>query len=230
LAEQKIDSAHLYAQKSFERLPNNMPHYDLYMKTLVAKRDILNIHATFERVKSIAGDTKIAWLIYIRSLAQTTSLGDPFSMSKASEAYRLFPDDETIYTLFRILTYGQQRVLNAESLYNQGVPKYESADYSAASSFFTKAFDEDPLNYSYSLNAGLAFYESKDYEKAIKYFDLTLNSKKSAEIERAYRFKALSLLYSNRRPQGCAVYLKLKNNFPKRMYEQEFQKFCLKNN
>ncbi len=230
LMEQKMDSAHFYAKKSFERLPNNMPHYDLYMKTLVAKRDILNIHATFERVKSIAGDTKIVWLIYIRSLAQTTSLGDPFSMSKASEAYRLFPDDETIYTLYRILTYGQQRVLNAESLYNQGVPKYESADYLAASSFFTQAFDEDPLNYSYSLNAGLAFYESKDYEKAIKYLDLTLNSKKPVEIERAYRFKALSLLYSNRRPEGCAVYLKLKNNFPKRMYEQEFQKFCLRSN
>ena len=109
LAEQKIDSAHIYAQKSFNRLPNNMPHYDLYMKTLVAKRNILKIHATFERVKSIAGDTKIVWLIYIRSLAQTTSLGDPFSMSKASEAYKLFPDDQTIFTLYRILTYGQQK-------------------------------------------------------------------------------------------------------------------------
>ena len=125
---------------------------------------------------------------------------------------------------------GNKRVLNAESLYNQGVSKYQSADYSAASSFFIQAFDEDPLNYSYALNAGLALYEAKDYEKAIEYYDLSFNSKKSAEIERAYRFKALCLFYLNRRPEGCAVYLKLKNNFPKRMYEQEFQKFCLKNN
>ena len=36
----KIDSAYVYAKKAFDGLPNNMPHYDMYMKTLVAKKMI----------------------------------------------------------------------------------------------------------------------------------------------------------------------------------------------
>ena len=48
LQEGKLDSAYVYAKKAFEGLPNNMPHYDMYMKTLVAKREIATIDDVFE--------------------------------------------------------------------------------------------------------------------------------------------------------------------------------------
>ena len=38
LQEGNIDSSYIYAKKAFDGLPNNMPHYDMYMKTLVAKK------------------------------------------------------------------------------------------------------------------------------------------------------------------------------------------------
>ena len=117
--EGKLDSAYVYAKKAFEGLPNNMPHYDMYMKTLVTKRDFTTIDKTFEKMISLAGNKKIIWTIYIRTLAQTRSLGDPYAMDKAAEAYQLFPQDETIFSLYRILTYGQQRMVEAESLNQQ---------------------------------------------------------------------------------------------------------------
>jgi O-antigen ligase/Tfp pilus assembly protein PilF len=225
--EGKLDSAYVYAKKAFEGLPNNMPHYDMYMKTLVAKRDLTTIDQTFEKMISLGGNQKIIWTIYIRSLAQTRSLGDPYAMDKAASAYQLFPQDETIFSLYRMLTYGQQRMVEAENLNQQASNLYNNKEFEAAATLFQQAFDKDPLQHTYSLNAGLGYYEAKQYDKALQLFDLALTSKKEDTKERALRFKGLSLYAAGRGPEACAVFLRLKNKYPKRMYQQEFQKYCL---
>ena len=230
LQEGKLDSAYVYAKKAFEGLPNNMPHYDMYMKTLVAKRDLTSIDKAFEKILSLAGNQKVIWTIYIRSLAQTRSLGDPFAMDKAASAYKLFPNDETIFSLYRLLTYGQQRMVEAESLSQQASSLYNNKEFEAAASLFQQAFDKDPLQHTYSLNAGLGYYEAKQYDKAIQLFDLALTSKNEATKERALRYKGLSLFAAGRGPEACAVFLRLRNKYPKRMYQQEFQKYCLGQN
>ena len=228
--EGKLDSAYVYAKKAFEGLPNNMPHYDMYMKTLVAKRDLTAIDQTFEKMISLAGNQKIIWTIYIRSLAQTRSLGDPFAMDKAASAYQLFPQDETIFSLYRMLTYGQQRMVEAENLNNQATEVYNNKEYGKAATLFQQAFDKDPLQHTYSLNAGLGYYEAKQFDKAIQLFDLALTSKNEDTKERALRYKGLSLFAGGRGPEACAVFLRLRNKYPKRMYQQEFQKYCLGQN
>lgn len=230
LNENKVDSAFVYAKKAFEGLPNNMPHYDVYMRTLVLKKDYTGIDNAFNLVQSLAGDTKTIWLIYIRSLAQTRSLGDPFAMEKAAEAYRLYPEDETIFLLYRILTYGQPRVAEAEQIFQKAKEAYDKKQFANAADLFGQAFDLDPLRYNYSLNAGLSYYEDKQYDQALKYFDLSLVAKRGIIAERAMRFKALSLLLMGEGSRACAVFLKLRNTYPKRMYQQEFQKYCLKKN
>ena len=228
--EGKVDSAYIYAKKAFKGLPNNMPHYDMYMKTLVIKKDIEEIENTFNLVRSLGGNTLTIWTIYIRSLAQTRSLGDPYAMQKAAEAYKLFPKDDTIFSFYRILTYGQQRLIEAEELNKQATLAYNNKDFITAAKLFKSAFDKDPLQHTFSLNTGLAFYEAKEYNKAIDYFKLSVISKKNSIIEKSLRYNALALLQQNRRSEACAVFLKLKNTFPKRMYEQEFQKYCLAQN
>ena len=215
------------AKKAFDGLPNNMPHYDMYMKTLVAKKMISEIEKSFETVRKLSGDTKIIWTIYIRSLAQTRGLGDPFAMEKASVAYSLFPNDDTIFAFYRMLTYGQQRMLEAEQISIEATKAYNNKDFVTAGNLFEQSFDKDPLEHTYSLNAGLAFYEAKNYEKAIKYFNLSSTSKIRETIEKSIRYKALSLFAINKRSEACAAFLRLKNEYPRRMYEQEFNKYCL---
>ena len=227
LQEGKIDSAYVFAKKAFDGLPNNMPHYDMYMKTLVAKKMISEIEKSFETVRKLSGDTKIIWTIYIRSLAQTRGLGDPYAMEKASVAYSLFPNDDTIFAFYRMLTYGQQRMLEAEQISIEATKAYNNKDFVTAGNLFEQSFDKDPLEHTYSLNAGLAFYEAKNYEKAIKYFNLSSTSKIRETIEKSIRYKALSLFAINKRSEACAAFLRLKNEYPRRMYEQEFNKYCL---
>ena len=227
LQEGNIDSSYIYAKKAFDGLPNNMPHYDMYMKTLVAKKSITEIDEAFNKVRKLGGDTKIIWTIYIRSLAQTRGLGDPFAMEQASIAYNRYPNDATIFALYRMLTYGQQRMVEAEQLSIEATTSYNNKEYFKAAQLFEKAFDLDPLETTYSLNAGLAYYESQNIDEAIKYFDLSLTSKNKETVEKALRYKGLTFLKANRNPEACAAFLRLKNDYPKRMYLQEFNKYCL---
>ena len=227
--EKKYDSAYVYAKKAFSGLPNNMPHYDLYMKTLVAQKRTSEIYSTFNRVRQLAGDTKTIWLIYLRSLAQTHSLGNAFAMEEAQRGFNLYPDDESIFTLYRILTYGQQRLVEAGNLFNEASTAYQNRDFETAVNGFKKAFDLDPLNYAYALNAGLAYYESGRYAEAVPLFKLAQNSKRADNKERAMRFEGLALYQAGEPSKSCAVFNRLKNTYPKRMYLQEFQKYCFKN-
>ena len=203
-----------------------MPHYNVYMNAMTARADREGINDAFEHVRSLAGDTAIIWVIYLRALAQVSSLGDPFVMDKASKAFKLYPLDKDIFNLYRILTYGQQRVVQAEQLYKTGTESYNASNFEIASGQFKQAFDLDPLEYTYALNSGLALYQNNQFEEAIRYFDITQSSHKDALKEKALRYKGLALYKIGKVPEACAVFLKLMNTYPKRMYQQEFQKYC----
>ena len=82
IEENKIDSSYYYAKKAFDGLPNNMPHYDMYMRNLAYKRDAPAINEAFERVRKLGGDTKSIWTIYLRTLALTRSLAILFRWQK----------------------------------------------------------------------------------------------------------------------------------------------------
>ena len=71
---------------------------------------------------------KIIWTIYIRSLAPNKKLGDPYGMDKAAKL-SLFPQDETIFSLYRMLTYGQQRMVEAENLNQQASNLYNNQEF-----------------------------------------------------------------------------------------------------
>ena len=226
LQEKKIDSAYHYSKLAFYNLPNNMPHYNIYMNAMTARADREGINDAFEHVRSLAGDTAIIWVIYLRALAQVSSLGDAFVMDKASKAFKLYPLDKDIFNLYRILTYGQQRVVQAQQLYKTGTESYNVLNFEIASGQFKQAFDLDPLEHTYALNSGLALYQNNLFEEAIRYFDITQSSHKDALKEKALRYKGLALYKIGKASEACAVFLKLMNTYPKRMYQQEFQKYC----
>ena len=230
IEENKVDSSYYYAKKAFDGLPNNMPHYDIYMRNLAYKRDAPAINEAFERVRKLGGDTKSIWTIYLRTLALTRSLGDPFSMAKAQEAFKIYPTDKNIFDLYRILTYGQQRISEADNLSSQAKTFFDKESYSDAANLYVQAFDKDPLRYSISINAAFSFFNLKDYKNALKYFAFATQSKKPEVIEKGMRYKALSLLYLGDSEKACAEFIKLISKFPKRMYQQEFNKYCRRNN
>ncbi len=226
LQENKIDSAYYYAKLAFDGLPNNMPHYDMYMRTLAFKKDAVAINEAFERIRKIGGDSPSIWNIYLRTLVFTRSLGDPFSMSKAQNAYNLYPEDENIFLFYRMLTYGQDRINKAEQVSKEAQKLFENQNFKKASDLYIEAFDKDPLKFSHALNAGLSFFRLGEYAKSIKYLGMATSSKKLIVKEKALRFKALSYFNNGNKKAACADFLNLIGRYPKRMYQQEFNKYC----
>jgi O-antigen ligase len=226
LQEQNIDSAYHYGKLAFENIPRNKPHYDVYMRTLINRRDIEGINSTFEKAKSLFGDDKTIWIIFLQALAQTRSIGDPFAMDQASKAHNLFPENKDVFTLYKVLTYGQDRVNRAVQSSNQANELYNNGSFEEASVKFSEAMDFDPLESAYALNAGLAKFQAKDYKSAINYFNIVIPSKNKENALRGMRFKALSLYSLNQKVEACLLFDKLRKRGNKRMYQQEFTKFC----
>jgi tetratricopeptide (TPR) repeat protein len=226
--DKQYDSSYHYAKIAFDNIPNNMPHFNLYMQNLAVKRDRDAMIAAYDRVLPIVrGDTKTARTIFLRSIGQISNVGDPYTLQKAEEAFKLYPDDDQFFELYRIFTYGQQNIVQAKALYKEASELYGQKKFEEAAATFVKALDLDSLDLTYALNAGLSFYEAKDFENAIRYLKVTGTSHKNSHKEKAMRYLALSYYASGQQPQACAQFVRLKDQFPKRMYEQEFQKYCL---
>ena len=226
MQEQEQDSAYYYSKLAFYNLPNNMPHYNVYMNSLVYRKDVEEINKTFNYVLSLSGNTKIIWTIYLSSLARTTSLGDSFSMKKGSEGFALYPEDNDIFALYRMMTYGQSRCVQAAELSKKGMELYNNLNFEEAFELLNQAFDLDPLEYTYAIQTGFSLYENSKYEQAIPFFKIALNSKRREPKEKAMRFLALSLYKMGLQKEACASFSKLLNSYPKRMYRQEFNKYC----
>ena len=132
-----------------------------------------------------------------------------------------------VITLYKILTYGQSRVDQAKRLGDEGVQLYNEKKYSEAFVKFQEANNLDPIDPVYALNAGFSMYESKQYDKAISFFNLVIPTRHNNDnVLRAMRYKALSLITLNRRQEACQVFDKLRVKGRKRMYNQEYQKYC----
>ena len=98
-------------------------------------------------------------------------------MDKASEAHNLFPESKNIFTLYKWLTYGQDRVNRAAQASVRANELYNNGNYEEASIQFAEALDLDPLESGYGLNAGLSDFEAKDYKSAINFFNIVIPSK-----------------------------------------------------
>ena len=55
----------------------------------------------------------------------------------------------TQYFLYRILTYGQQRLIEAEELNKQATLAYNNKDFITAAKLFKSAFDKDSLQHTF---------------------------------------------------------------------------------
>jgi O-antigen ligase len=226
--DKQYDSSYHYAKIAFDNIPNNMPHFNLYMQNLAVKRDRNAMIAAYDRVLPIVrGDTKMVRTIFLRSIGQISSVGDPYTLQKAEEAFKLYPDDDQFFELYRIFTYGQQNIVQAKESYKEATDFYGQKQFSEAATTFVKALDLDSLDLTYALNAGLSFYEAKDFENAIRYLKVTETSHKDSHKEKALRYLALSYYASGQQSQACAQFIRLKEQYPKRMYQQEFKKYCL---
>ena len=114
----------------------------------------------------------------------------------------------------------------AENIANSAKELFDNSEYKLAGEKYAIALDKDPLQLTYAINAGMSYFRIKDFNSSSKYFRLAKMSKNSKIAEKGSRYFALSLISLGDNTAACAEFVKLFNKFPKRMYRQEFTKYC----
>jgi len=169
----QLDSAKVYARKAFFGLPNNELHASRYINLINLTRDR---EALEEAFKLLTAKNKVNnWKNYLIIASSLNPPKDKNLVERAKSAYQLFPNNEEIKSLYRLITVGQAGVNAAASFSAKGLDFFNSQDYTNAAKEFEKALEANPLDYAHFENAATANYLIGNLEKAIDQINVVID-------------------------------------------------------
>ena len=74
---EQYDSAYYYAKDAFNGIPNNNVHRDIFFKTLVKRKDTIQLKESFDLLLELAPYSSSHWLGYIDTRYQIVGPQDP---------------------------------------------------------------------------------------------------------------------------------------------------------
>lgn len=173
------DSAFYYSKIAHENLPKNTRHYQQYLTELVNQKEIDTIKKIFN--ESNAKRNPQYWTIFLSSVINIRDKNDKEIDSIAIEALRKFKGNSEIKAIASFILYGQENVIKAAELFDEGIMLFENNNFNEASKKFIEASILNPLDYKYFENAGMSLIKAADFNGAIPYFEKVIFSK---EIDR----------------------------------------------
>ena len=161
------------AKLAFEQLPRNTLHASKFinLSMQLGKRDairdafpLLTLHNEFNN-----------WKNYLVAVAQLFPPGlDPF-VRQAKTAVELFPGNQDVLNLQRLITLGADRINQAVQYSQEGLDFFNAQDYANAAIAFEKAIEANPLDYAHYENASTSNYLIGNLEKALQQIDKVIN-------------------------------------------------------
>ena len=89
---EEFDSAYYYAKDAFNGIPNNNVHRDIFFKTLVQRKDTLELKESFELLLELSPNNSSHWLGYLDSRYQIVGPQDPEILELIPRFENQFPD------------------------------------------------------------------------------------------------------------------------------------------
>ena len=173
MAKGQIDSASVYARKAFFGLSNNALHSSNYLTILNQTRDRDNLEEAYELL--VSKNDINNWRNYLTVASTLYPPKDKALTAKAKKAATLFPQDQNIQGLFRAIAIGPMAANQAATFSNEGLVFFNQADYKNAALNFEKAFELNPLEFSYFENAATANYLMGNLQKALEQINMVIN-------------------------------------------------------
>lgn len=171
------DSALYFSKIAYENLPKNTRHYQQYLTELVRLKEIDTIKKIFKN--SNAKYNPQYWTIFLSSVINIRDTNDKEIDSIAKEALRNFKGNPEIKTISSFILYGQDNVIKAAELFDEGILLFENNHFNEASKKFIEALNLNPLEYTYFENAGMSLINSGDFKGAIPYFENVIYSEEN---------------------------------------------------
>ena len=163
-----------YAKVAFENLPRNTLHssrfinLSMQMKKRQAIKDaftLLTLHNEFNN-----------WKNYLIAVGQLFPPGKEPFISQAKTAVDLFPGNQDIKNIQRLITLGDKRINAAAKHSQEGLNFFNAKDYGNAVKAFEKAIEANPLDYAHFENAATSYYFLNKIEKGLEKIDVVINS------------------------------------------------------
>jgi O-antigen ligase/tetratricopeptide (TPR) repeat protein len=173
MAKGQMDSAKIYAKKSFFGLPNNALHASHYINIINQTRDRQSLEEAFELL--VSKNDINNWRNYLIVASTLYPPKDKKISAIAKQAAKLFPQDQKIQELYRLIAVGQIAANEAATFSNDGLALFNQTDYKNAALNFEKAFELNPLEFSYFENAATANYLVGNLQKALEQINLVIN-------------------------------------------------------
>ena len=172
-AQGKLDSAKVYARKAFFGLPNNALHSSNYVNLINQTMDSAALEEAFELL-TIKNDLN-NWKNYLIVANSLNPPQDSALISRAQKAMDVFPENNEIKSLARLIELGQLRINQAGLYSNAGLQFFNSGDYQNAAAQFTLALENNPYEYSYYENAATSNYLIGNFDEAIAQIDQVID-------------------------------------------------------
>ncbi len=169
---EEFDSAYYYAKDAFNGIPNNNVHRDIFFKTLVQRKDTLELKESFELLLELSPNNSSHWLGYLDSRYQIVGPQDPEILELIPRFEDQFPDfDKRVVDGIKVIANSELQDLSfGASFAELGDNLFEEGDYLIAAQHYEIAISYAEYEYAFYENAAISYYLGERYDKAANYF------------------------------------------------------------
>tara|TARA_Y200000002_G_scaffold328786_1_gene292564 strand:+ start:379 stop:1389 length:1011 start_codon:yes stop_codon:yes gene_type:complete len=169
---EEFDSAYYYAKDAFNAIPNNNVHRDIFFKTLVQRKDTIELKESFELLLERELTNSSHWLGYMDSRYQIVGPQDPEILELIPRFENQFPEfEKRVIDGIRVISKSNLQDLSLGAAFaNLADQYYEDGEYILAADHYEFAIERAEFEYAYYENAAISYYLADRYEKAFNYF------------------------------------------------------------
>jgi len=220
LNQKMLDCAYVNAKKSFERLPNNLFHADVYFTTLAAKGMYDSLIEKFESIKL---KESAVWFSFLKALKYNEKDYKTVYTKYLDSTLILFPKDKSFKKLKIEQEIGKVNIQMSSELGIQANEIFDKGDLKKAAELYNLAVKKNPYNYNALENYGITLFKLDSFDKASKF--LKMKSKEIGDNGKSEFY--LGVIYSTKNKDSSCFYFK--NSFKKSFSQSELylNNYCL---
>ena len=206
---EEFDSAYYYAKDAFSGIPNNNVHRDIFFKTLIQRKDTLELKESFELLLEIDPTNSSHWLRYLDSRYQIVGPQDPEILELIPRFENQFPNfDKRVLDGIRVISKSDLQDLSLGSAFaNLADQFFEDEKYLTAADHYEFAIERAEFEYAYYENAAISYYLAEKYENALNYFSKVIDEFEINDGKSEF-YKGILLIELDSLSKGCDYLLK----------------------
>lgn len=206
---EEFDSAYYYAKDAFNGIPNNNVHRDIFFKTLIQRKDTLELKESFELLLEIDPTNSSHWLGYLDSRYQIVGPQDPEILELIPRFENQFPNfDKRVLDGIRVISKSDLQDLSLGSAFaNLADQFFEDEKYLTAADHYEFAIERAEFEYAYYENAAISYYLAEKYENALNYFSKVIDEFEINDGKSEF-YKGILLIELDSLSKGCDYLLK----------------------